>query len=364
MTPSASGIPRALRCPTSLVLPRHQFDSAHAEAGTEHHEDLEAAIDIGDESAIPEEILALIEPGDEMITERAFAYDVATDTGRELAVTSKRAYEGLGPFEIPGTPDLVIRGPRRIIVVDHKSFEEVDPAEKNAQIATYALTVARAWGYDEAEVMIHYKIRRPSFAVLGPLDLDAHAARLKQLQLDAAKAARDPLAFLNDGPWCKYCEAHLDCPKWDGLRKMVRSDFQAVVPFERDEDAVEAFDLLGRIKMLAGRIEGALRARAKERPIPLPDGRVFGAHDVTGKRKLDGDAAYQMIREKYGQQVADKAVVRTASQKGIELALKDAGIPSPGKAKSGIVKALEDAGAVERKTTTRIEVYEPKKVAG
>lgn len=358
MTLSASSIPRALRCVASLVLPRHRFESAYADAGSANHEDIEAAIDVGDESAIPDAVLAVIREGDETITERSFAYDMATDTARELPHGKhKRDYAGLGPFEIPGTPDLVIRG-ARVTVVDHKKFEEVDAADRNAQAATYALMVARAWGVDEIDILIHYveaEWRKPSFATLGPLDLDAHAARLKQLQLDAAKARENPLAWVNTGAWCKYCDCQLGCPAWTALQKQVKSGelalmTEARIPFEDDNEAADAFEILQRLKTMTARLTAALYARAKERPIPLPDGKVLAYVEKEGKRKIDGDRAYALIREKYGTAVADASVRKTVAQKWIEDALKQHGVPTPAKAKAAVVKALEEAGAVTRET--------------
>lgn len=361
---TASATPRALRCVASLVLPRHRFESAYADAGSSNHEDIESAIDVGDESQIPEAVLAIIRDGDETITERAFAYDVATDTARELPRGKhRRDYAGLSPFEIPGTPDLVIRG-ARVTVVDHKKYEEVDAADRNAQAATYALTIARAWGLDEIDVMIHYveaEWRKPSFATLGPLDLDAHAARLKQLQLDAARARENPLAWVNSGPQCKYCDCQLGCPAWTALQKQVRSGELALmnearIPFEDDNEAADAFDILQRLKTMTARLTAALYARAKERPIPLPGGNVLAYVEKEGKRKIDGDAAYRLIRERYGTAVADASVRRSVAQKWIEDALKEHGVPSPGKAKAAIVKQLEEQGAVTRDTKLAPEV--------
>ena len=88
---SASSVPRALRCVASLVLPRRRFDREFADAGSEYHEEIESAIDTGDEDAIPEAVLALINEGDECITERAFAYFFFPPT-REL---SEEAHERL-----------------------------------------------------------------------------------------------------------------------------------------------------------------------------------------------------------------------------------------------------------------------------
>lgn len=357
---TASAVPRGLACASSLILPRKRFDSTFADAGSEYHEDIEAAIDVGDEEGIPEVVLDLLREGDETITEKAFAYDVATDTARELPLGKhKRDYSGLGPFEIPGTPDLVIRGNGRVVVVDHKSF--VDGSVD--QLATYALMVARAWNVDEVEIVIHYKAtwKRSLHLVLGPIDLDAHAAKLKQLQLDAAKAAANPLAWVKKGDHCSYCDAWVDCPAWEGLRGQVRSGelalaTEAAIPFADDDEAARAWEMRDQLKMMLSRLTAALYARAKERPIPLPDGNVLAYVEKEGKRKIDGDRAYALLKERYGTTVADAAVRKTVAQKWIEDAFKQHGVPSPAKAKTAVVKALEEAGAVTREAKLSPEV--------
>lgn len=361
---TASAVPRALRCVASLVLPRHRFESQYADAGSSNHEDIEAAIDVGDESAIPDAVLAVIQDGDETITEKAFAYDVAADTARELPPGKhRRDYSGLGTFEVPGTPDLIVRG-ARVTVVDHKKFEEVDAADRNAQAATYALMVARAWGLDEIDIVIHYveaEWRKPSTATLGPLDLDAHAARLKQLQLDAAAAKQNPLAWVNSGPQCKYCDCQLGCPAWTSLQKQVRSGelalmTEARIPFDDDNEAADAFEILQRLKTMTARLTAALYARAKERPIPLPDGNVLAFVQKEGKRKIDGEKAYVLIKERFGTEVAESAVRKTVAQKWIEDALKQHGVSGAGAKKAAIVKQLEEQGAVTRETKLAPEV--------
>jgi hypothetical protein len=354
---TASGVPRALRCVGSLALPRVRIDSPHAAAGTAHHEQLESDIDTGN---APDDIEALISPGDIVITEQAFAYNVATDTARRLTVASKRAYQ-TESFEIPGTPDLVIVG-QRLTVVDHKSNEEVDSADRNEQTATYALTLARFYGRDEVDVVIRYKWRRPSQATLTALDLDAHAARLKQLQIDAATARANPIGWINDGPWCKYCDAALACPKWADLTRRAANGelalhVEAQLPFANDSDAAAAWDLLGRLKLLTGRLEGALKMRAKERPFLTLDGLEVREVIEEGNRRIDGEKAYELIRSRFGTEVADDSVKRTVSQKGIEEALKKHGLKPALKAQ--VVKDLEAAGAVTRETKTTVKPLPP-----
>lgn len=351
---SASAIPRLLECPVSALLPQHDFASPAAEAGTEYHADMEAAIDVGDTDAIPPEVNALIREGDETYTEHAFAWNPDTDTARELGRIPRDAYPDTG--ELCGKPDLIIRGGGRVIVVDHKGFEKVDDADRNAQVATYALMVARAWGFDEVDVVIRYRAtwRRPSYATLNALDLAAHADRLQRLRRSIEAARGAPQVFLNDGPWCRYCPAFLGgCPRQEALARRIGAP--ATPLLADDEDAERALDLLERVKAFQARLTAAVYARAAERPIPRRDGTVFAPRQVQGNRVIDGNAAYALLVERYGAEVADRAVTSEATQKGIEAALREAGVRGAGARLEEIVEALEAAGAVTRKTKT---VYE------
>lgn len=372
MTFSASSIPRALRCLGSLVLPQSDYQTAYSDEGQDNHADMEAAADVGNIDALPEVVRSLIMPGDTLITEASFAYDVATDTARRLG--GPRQYDDLRPFEIPGTPDLGIHGSGRLTVVDYKNFEEVDEAENNAQAATYALTLARVYGIDEVTVAIVYLggLRRPSIGVLSAIDLDAHAVRLKALHLDVMRARaafrEGVMPQLATGSHCKYCSAFVArtpggavlCPEQARLKSEALTTLpltvEASIPFQSDEDAARAFDILQRLKMLTTRLSASLYARAKERPIPLGDGKVLAEFVEEGSRKIDGDKAYALIRERHGQQVADSAVQRKVAQKWIEDALKEHGVKNVAKAKRELMDELEATGAVTRETKTSIKV--------
>jgi CRISPR/Cas system-associated exonuclease Cas4 (RecB family) len=361
---SASGVPRALACPSSLILPRHAFANVDADAGTERHEADEAAIDLGSaEDALPAEVVAMFLPGDKHSTEPSFAYDTATDTARALGNIKRRDYSSLSPYEIAGTPDLVVIGNGRAIVVDHKGFERVQDAEVNAQTLTYALMVARAGGFDEVTVVIYYELGRPDIAVIGSLQLDAHAARLKRLQVDVVRAQQNPDAFLKAGSHCKYCESFFYCKAQQGLVLEVGGvgmpmRIEASIPFEQDDEAARAFDLMERIGMLQKRLSSALYARAAERPFTVPDGRVFGPREKLSNLKLDGTAVWKLLREMYGSHVADAAIERKATGKKLEEALR---IPQKGTLagrKREVLAALKANGGATQETRTVVDVHD------
>lgn len=359
---SASAVPRALACPASLVLPQHRYATVWAELGEDRHADNEAAIDVGHaDDVLPPQVMALLLPGDKMTTECAFAYDTATDTARELGV-KRRAYGTLAPYEIGGTVDLLIMGNGRAIVVDKKGFERVGAAETNGQTLTYALMVARTYGLDEVTVAIFYEVGAPSIATIGVMALDAHAAALKKLQVDAARAAADPTGFINPGRHCKYCEAFLSCPRQQQFQLEVTSAdsimrIEQVIPFDRDEDAAAAFDLLERIKMLTARISSALYARASERQFALSDGRVFGPREKESNEKLDGDIVWTVVREKYGLHVADMAIERKATKARLKEALKKVGKPVAAGERE-VLDEVRNRGGSKRETKTVVEVHE------
>jgi hypothetical protein len=99
----------------------------------------------------------------------------------------------------------------------------------------------------------------------------------------------------------------------------------------------------------------ALHARAADRPIPLHNGKLFAKRSTLGHRTLDGDKAYQLLRDKYGQEIADKAVAREATQASISLAPKSAGQKSIDAKVAAFVDELDKLGGVTRKPSTKFE---------
>lgn len=368
MTWTASDVARLLACPGSACLPQHTFKSSYADAGTEHHAEIEAQVDAGEQpDGVHPEIRALFPEDAQLTAEAAFAYDVATDTARGLGHL-KRKYVGLSPYERPGTIDLLVLGEKKAIVVDHKSYEAVDDAEQNAQLATYGLMVARAAGFSEVTVAINYKLRAPDIAVLDEWALDAHAQRLKELEFNVARARENPEAHLKTGRHCKYCPAFLSCSKQQALRLEVASGeaimrVERMIPFNDDAEAARALEFRQQLRMLLQRVDSALYARASERPIPLPDGKMFGPVEKPGNEKLDGDVVYEVVKAQHGQSVADAAVVRSATKKRLHDALSFvAGKGQTAALERKVLDVVREKGGAKRESKVVTEVYEPQKL--
>jgi RecB family exonuclease len=367
VTWSASSVPRLLACPASAVLPQREYRTVHAAQGQERHLAREVAADLRDLKRLPAAVAAMIRPSDRLLAEHVFTYDSASDTGRHIGPISRDQYPtlGLGPFERPGKPDLVVIGTDGAIVIDYKAFEEVASADENAQLATYALMVARALGLDEVTVVIVYEIRRPSIATLTALDFDAHAARLRKLYLDVAAARMNPGRVLAVGPHCKYCPAFDACPRQKALALDVETGLISVrveetYPFADDEEAAWALDLLAELKRLATRIHAGLETRARVRPIPLANGNAWGPQEKRGKLRLVGDVVHAVMLERHGKALADMAAPRAASQKALREALEFAGADETLKdALADVLADVEARGGSKRDTKTMLEEYEP-----
>ena len=96
---------------------------------------------------------------------------------------------------------------------------------------------------------------------------------------------------------------------------------------------VQRFHLIASLAALnAGTLVKVSDAQGNTTPggfvnVTLADGRMLGPVTKLGQRKIDADAAYALVREKYGQKAADASVQRKVAQKWIEDALKEAGVP-------------------------------------
>lgn len=362
---TASKLELARECPGAFTRTWSTRRDEFAEAGTARHAVDEAAIARGE---VPE---ALTDrwPGLTWRAEVAYAYDVATGVGRELGVGIGRGYEAfnLSPYEVTGTADVVGLSPDALVIVDKKGYEEVKPAAVNPQVRFLALAAARAYKRDAAEVAIRPEVGPMDVAEVNPWDLPVIHNEVKQTLIDLNTAILDaragnPVRF-EVGRRCRWCDAFDDCPKQKELADSMRTDLvhvrvESMLPFERDEDAAQAFDLLQRIKIMSKRLQGALIMRAKERPFMTSNGMVYGPVEKEGNLEINADVAYSVVREKYGQDVADKAVSREATQTGIERALKE--VASRGQLaemKRAVLKEIEDRGGAKRETKVTIDLH-------
>lgn len=370
MTGTGSEVGRLLACAASAVFRRADIPDEFSEDGEARHLDAEVAAELGDLDNLPPRVAALIAGAESISTEIAFSYDAATDTARPLPGVRARAYPSwLGPFEYPMTLDLVafFSGPRRAVVIDHKSFGDQGDPKEHGQLMTQALAVARAYDLDEVTIAISYlgtdwvRVSRVDI-----FELAAHAERLQQLHLDVAAARLNPRP--RPGPHCRHCPAFFDCPAQAERLAAIGSgatsrEVERMVPLEGDEEAAEALALLSALEMLTKRIDAALRARAKVRPVPLADGMVWGPRQKLGNEQLVGTVVYAVALELYGAEKASAFVEMKATKERIKEAI---GELAPRGQKTSATDALlalvRKRGGAPRKNTTKFEAYDPQKI--
>lgn len=365
MTITASKFELAMRCPAAFALPHSDIRTAEADAGRDMHAEREERIGAGD---IPEALQRLL-PGAEWRAEVKFAYDVLTGEGREIGQGGDRDYGQVSPFEICGTADAVGRLGDQLVIVDWKSHDKVTAAAENPQLRTLALAASRAYGVSRAKVAIVHLTSGTDAADLDELDLDAFAVQARSTLLDVARMQHNmrnglPVTFYT-GRQCRYCPAFEACPKQRDLVALVRTDAMATQIEQRipvaidDDEAADLYGLWKRLGILHKRLGAALFARAGSRPIPLPDGKMFGRIESLGNEKLDGDTVYEVVKARHGQAIADTAVIRSATKTRLREALGFVGAKSVAAAEREVLDEVRARGGSKRERKESIEEYVP-----
>lgn len=362
---TASALPRGFVCLASLVHPQRDYRTADAEAGNDRHAKRETELLSKDYAELPPEIAERLETYNNVTPEVAMAIDIATGAARIIGRSLQRKYGELAPFEIAGTTDVLAvdmddRGrARRVLVGDWKGHDpEVEGPATNKQTFHNALCAARIFGVPEVEVFISRVGCAPRFATLDVFELDAFFDALRQLNLSAAAAGENPAAHEVEGSHCRYCNATAACTKKRALALEVMNGeasrrLDVLLPLETPDQAARALAFGEKLKQLVKRIEGSVRAWAGERPIPIGNGKMWGRVVEEGNEELDPDIVYEVVRETYGQAIADKAVHREAAKTWLKEALRAAGAKPLTKAEETVLDEIRKRAGVRRKPTEK-----------
>jgi hypothetical protein len=401
---TASSLARVLACHLSEILPRVESESEAAAAGTSRHTYLENVSALGSEKAlllVPKEHREMCEAIDiedlpvGLAGEVAFAWDWVTGNARELGRGLARDYSKCSETEIAGTIDVVGISPTRLYVGDYKG-EELVAAEGNAQLMFAAMCAAKIFGRSEVEAEIinvrasgnwHSKATFDLFELSEFEDTLRKTMRLIQLAkapvvyatpanfdmsndfstailVDGEKAKIVAPTFdAVEGEHCKYCPSFTFCPaKTALLREM--SSIDRLEPITKSNEREFYFKFKSMQKMMA-RVYAAMYSYAESNPIDLGDGTWFAKRKKRGNESIDGDAAFDLLKGRYGIEYADLAVSRETSKKGIEravrLAKKNDLVHVTQKSENeSILVELRASGAAVRKPSTKVEEYRPK----
>lgn len=330
--PTFSNLNRAATCAPSAVLPRWPTTGGRArERGLAIHRYLELVPQVGAAAALKQipstwedggtpaggprrdcEAINLEELplGPNTRQEVAFAYDARADAGRELGAGLNREYPELGPAELCGTADVVLRADDVVYVADFKSgWRHVPRARDNLQVRALALAACRAYDVEEAEVAI-IRLDRDGHAVwdtagFDMFDLVAIAAQLRGLvaaiEAEAAWIAERGAAAarVTYGDHCTFCEAVRSCPAVDGFARRL-------VEHATGKRAGEGMPIAEMVRLVevAERYGSELRQVletmvANAGVVKLPDGRRYGRVEKT-RDAFANSAAVKLWFEQQG----------------------------------------------------------------
>lgn len=397
--PSASRLQLAFACPASQSLSVVDTAFEAGESGNARHRALAlhlAGMPLAD---VPEHAQAWLSELEETdlaplagaASEVSYALDSVTGKGRVLGVNlghleTSRLRE---PSEFVGVVDYVRleREADTVTVVDLKTGQAETPhPSRNRQLRFLAAAAARAYGVGTARVgVLHAAEGRRAWwawATFDAFELSAIVEEMKQLAkyiLWAREAvARNQTPRLTVGEHCNTCPARHGCPARVAMAKRLAGEPEAVVmdlkAMLTPENAGLAYQRWRAAKKAIDEVGSALYAYAKDLPISLGDGRVWGPR-TTEREVIDAEKARLVLEGRYGSAIARAAMTLETSKAGVDRAMhqlresargaaeRPKGMPEAGKVtikrlNEEALSALREAGAVTTKQHTEHEEYQ------
>lgn len=370
--PSASELQRAMACRGSMTLPRIEESNEYAAKGVEVHKFLanivkgmsfEAAL-----AKVPGEYVSDCKEIDiddlprdltNVQTEVAYAYNPFTGVGRVLGVDVERDYTSADRLlEFVGTADIVgVKADGTLYIGDFKTGAafNVPSSDKNWQLFLLALAATRAGGHDQAEVSIIRTlgtVRNDKYLV-DALELAAAAESLFELaqwhKEFKEKKDRSAITFAT-GDHCKYCPSKLYCPAKTAILKSVinmpHNTKDSILEMLTEANAAQAYIRWQEVKSVMRMVEPALRQYASDKPIKLPNGKTFGPRDTESK-EINPDVARAVLKELYGDKVADAACSFETTKKAIKNSLREVAQKGElGKTEREVFEKIRQGGGV------------------
>lgn len=382
--PTASRLQLALACSGSQALGQVDTAWAAGEAGNERHDVLSRLVEGAEQRDVSESVKDWLMGLDESEhlapllgakPEVTLAWDYVRDTARVLGQRLERAYSMATAAEYVGTADYLRVADGRAWVVDLKTGQgDVPHPSRNAQLRMLALAACRAHGVSSARIgILHAPEGRTAWwtwADVDAFELEVIASDLRRLAERIGYSRRDVAQgrtpYLVLGEHCAYCPARHSCPARTAMARALASETLAE-DWKRglDDDSVAAATLArwkAAQKVLA-EVGAALHARAKDRPIALGNGEVWGPRTTT-REVIDAEKAWLPLASLLGDEGAKAAMSLDTSRAGIERGVKAAKLAGrvSGSIKAAVAQALDAvraAGAVETKERIEFEAHTP-----
>lgn len=391
MNTSPSSLARELACPGSSLLPQTDSISEPGLRGTALHA-FRCAIGMGlgrdlaasklsekwRETALKMELPPGIDPR-AGVPELCIAWNVETGETRELGRGGTLSRDELRALARDGemvlTADWVALDESAVHVDDLKTgWSAVDKAEVNAQLAAYAVALAKHFGRDRAHVSITRLLDDGSSfvdrATLDALDLDDAEVKIRNHVRAMAERERlfrreGVLPKLVEGAHCKFCPAFKVCPAKGALLRAALVDGDAppriLAGFDLPLSATDAAALWPRLLLaedLIEKVKKSIRELAAREPLTLPNGKVLGEVEKS-KRSVDAAVVKQVVSESMYAEVAETETTVTLGR--LEEALKKR--LEPGQKLAPEMRALlaeiEAAGGLKVSTWVSVEEVSP-----
>lgn len=404
--PTPSSYPRLAKCLGAAVIPNDLETLPSMSRGTAIHGFLErCALGMTPEEAlagvapewradcesVPLDLLPDLTAG---TPELAMAWRPSTGECRILGqgLSREDARAQASEDEVPMVADwAALTGEGGGVLTDFKTgwHEELAPAAEHLQLLTYGAVYLRALGLDEVSLYLCRPDREtPGWD--GPVVMDAARAEAHLLDVrtrifEASASARQAweerhvFPALSVGPWCAWCPAQRRCPaQVSALLAVLNGDAEWAVANVVELTETQAGRLWAELKV-AEKLALALRKRlegfARVSPLPLPNGDVLAAREERQEEPKPLDV-FAYLKTRYGEDVAYAAVRPSTTWglvesvlaakvlPGLKQAHKEQGLEGRAPTKKGLVKdvreGLRAAGAVEVKTSERVEAVNPK----
>jgi len=303
--------------------------------------------------------------------EVTLALDPDTGVARELGAGSSlpgESWKLAADGEMTGTPDLVRMTRDGILVVrDYKTGQYMkfaDPS-KSGQLRALALAAARIYQCAGSVVVELAQVDDDGVvirsATFDAFDLDAIGCELAEMY-----RRLDEPAKLCPG---RHCTAHF-CPMLDvcpatkqtalAVTKAAELAHPLTVDLISPEHAAYVRERLLVAKAFIADLEAGLKSYATHTPIPLGDGRVWGAREQKRESiKMDAGAA-AVLAEHLGPDGAAIAIEQSTSKAAIHRAVMSVTERGGGAAlEKSVLAALRAAGALRESTWVKFEEFKP-----
>lgn len=387
-----SRLPIVARCPASWALPHVEEAEASepAKRGTAIHAFLADVSQHGRDAAldrVPDEYREACELIDtdrlptHLAAEVSFRLNLEKGAARELGRDIGRQYAAdrsdWTPACIDGTADLVgiDEEADAVVVYDYKSgWSPQDAAADHWQIGALALAAARAYDRSNARIGI-IRLWETGHVTYDVATLDAFDLNRIEVDLCAALDRRaDAILLIEEGRTptvttgrhCRYCPAFFACPAQVGLVRQVAAAPEAldaeIAALLTPENAAKAYHRIVEVQMVLDRVTKQVKALAEQTPIPLGNNRMLGL--VEKKREtIVGDVALPVLKEHYGEDVAEAAAEVSITKTRLRDALKGYAQRTGGKIahlEKEALKLLRANSGVEVSTSRTVAEYELK----